>query len=214
VSVTAGRGSGTGGSPEERDDRELAAAAQAGDVGAFEALVERHRHRVFWLAQQVVGNAEDARDVAQEVLVRLWRTLGRYDQRYAFSTWVHRMTVNLAIDSLRRSARRRHDTELDEQLVAAPGPVAATASPERQAVAGEVRRIFDELKGLLPTQQRLVFTLREIEGLPSDEVAAILDLSPSTVRNHLFQARRTLQAELRSRYPEYAPPAAAGEKAP
>ena len=187
-------------------ERALVRAAQAGDTAAFEELARRVRDRVFWVARQVVGNAEEARDVAQNVLLRLWQSLDKYDERYAFSTWLYRMTVNLAIDSLRRGASARREVDLDLMLVpAAPDATGRTTSPEEAAADREVGRIFDELKETLPPQQRAVFALREIEGLSSEEVAEVLGLSASTVRNHLFQARRTLKGELERRYPEYLP---------
>jgi RNA polymerase sigma-70 factor (ECF subfamily) len=193
--------------PGAAEEREIIRAAQAGDGQAFEQLVLRHRNRVFWLAHQVVGNAEDAKDVTQNVLVRLWRVLPKYDERYAFSTWLYRMTVNLAIDSLRQTSRHARDTPLDDSLVAAePGPTRRPGgAPHSAAIAREVQGIFDELRRLLPPQQRAVFALREIDGLTSEEVAEVLGLSSSTVRNHLLQARRTLQAEMKRRYPEYLP---------
>jgi len=186
-----------------RDDKALVAAARKGDAAAFEELVSGNRERIFWVARQVVGNAEDARDVAQNTLIRLWRNLDRYDERYAFSTWIYRMTVNLAIDHLRRQAPRQKETELDDHMIEVlPG---GDPGPERAAREHEVARIFDELSAELPPQQRAVFALRELQGLTSTEVGEILDLSASTVRNHLFQARRTLRRELQRRYPDYMP---------
>lgn len=182
-------------------EAELIAAAQAGDGEAFEALARRRQDRIFWLARQVVGNSEDAKDVTQNVLVRLWRTLPSYDPRWAFSTWVHRMTVNLAIDHLRRAAPRQKESSLDERLVEVEG---GGRDPEWSSRDREVEAIFEELRDLLPPQQRAAFALREIEGLSSEEIAITLDLKPSTVRNHLFQARKTLRRELLRRYPEYA----------
>ena len=195
------------------EERACIRRAQAGDVEAFEALVRKHRNRVFWLAHQVVANAEDAKDVTQDVLVRLWKKLKDYDDRYAFSTWLYRMTMNLAIDSLRRRARHTREVELEEDLVPfEPRRPKAAGAPHQAAADAEVGRIFEELRRLLPPQQRAAFALREMEGLTSEEVAEVLGVSSSTVRNHLLQARRTLQAEMRRRYPEYLPASARGDR--
>ena len=120
-------------SPTERseEERELIRAAQEGDEQAFEQLVRRCRDRIFWIARQVVGNAEDAKDVTQNVLVRLWRVLPRYNPSYAFSTWLYRMTVNLAIDSLRRAAPRTKESALDETLLVASEDMAADLGAPR-----------------------------------------------------------------------------------
>lgn len=184
-------------------EQALIMAAQAGDEAAFERLVLRIRDRVYWIARQVVSNAEDAKDVSQNVLIRLWTVLPRYDSRYAFSTWLYRMTVNMGIDHLRRSAPRRREDELDESLTEVVR--GQPAAPDVSAREREVGRILEELRELLPPQQRVAFALREMEGLSSEEVAKVLGVRASTVRNHLFQARRTLKRELLERYPEYAP---------
>ena len=110
--------------------------------------------------------------------------------------------MNLAIDSLRRDRARRRG--LQELRTADAGPSATGAIPASLR-RSEVGRIFDDLARDLPARQRAVFALREIEGMETEEVARILGLRPSTVRNHLFQARRALQESLRSRYPEYLP---------
>jgi len=201
------------------DEQDLIRRSAAGDGAAFEALVERKRTRVFWIAYHVLGDSEAARDVAQEVFLRLYRSLGRFRAGASFDAWLHRMTLNLAIDARRRERPHRETASLDDlpEPASAPegspagSPSGATGRSGESPAAGtlrqrEVRRIFNSLASLLAPKQRFAFILREIEGMSTAEVAAILQTSESTVRNHILQARRILQRELRRRYPEYCRP--------
>jgi RNA polymerase sigma-70 factor (ECF subfamily) len=202
------------------DEKDLIARAAKGDLPAFEALVVLKRERVFWIAYHLVGDAELAKDVTQEVFLRLYRVMRRFRQGGRFDAWLYRITMHLGIDALRRERPHRGAVPLEEvperNLAeggrrgepagsggGAPGAGAATGESLRQR---EIRRIFVTLSALLTPRQREAFILREIEGLETAEVAAILRTSASTIRNHILQARRILQAELRRRYPEYCPP--------
>ena len=163
---------------------------------------------IFWLAHQVVGNPEEAKDVTQNVLIRLWKVLPRYDDRYAFKTWLYRMTVNLAIDSLRRSSRHLRDTPLEEVAIAVRPQLHLVSSslPTRMPSSEEIARIFDELKERLPRQQRLVFTLREIEGMTSEEGRPDpRSHAPLPSETTFSRLGARFRSELRKRYPEYVP---------
>lgn len=184
------------------DDETLLRSAAGGDLAALERLVERKRERAYRLARYVVGHAEDAEDVVQLAFIRVWRTIRRYREGSGFDPWLHRIVINLAIDFQRRDRTRRKGLQA---LAAAPDPPARGADVPPALRGDEVRRIFDELAGGLPPRQRAIFALREIEGMGTEEVARICGVRPSTVRNHLFQARRALQQALRDRYPEYLP---------
>lgn len=193
------------------DEQDLIRLAAEGDLEAFERLVERKRDRVFWIAFHIVGDRELARDVAQEVLLRLYRVIRRFRSGGPFDAWLHRITTNLSIDLLRRERPHRDTAPLDEvpEGVAAGPPAGAGGqeSPAGDALRRrEIRRIFATLSALLSRKQRLAFVLREIEGLSTGEVAAIMQTRESTVRNHVLQARRILQGELRRRFPEYCRP--------
>jgi RNA polymerase sigma-70 factor, ECF subfamily len=206
------------------DEQDLIQRAAAGDLDAFEALVTQKRERVFWIAYHIVGDEELARDVAQEVFIRLHRVIRRFRAGGRFDAWLHRIATNLAIDAFRRERPHRETAALEEMgEPASPGAGAAAgrgsdrapAAPGsgRESPAGdllrhrEVRRIFLILSALLSRKQRLAFVLREIEGLTTAEVADIMKTRESTVRNHILQARRILQEGLRRRFPEYCRPA-------
>lgn len=186
---------------DDRNDRELAAAAKRGDENAFAQLVRRHQVGIRRCAQRILGDAEEARDVAQLAFVRAWQKLARYDSRWSFSTWLYRIATNLAIDMLRSRDSRERSHAGHLRLV---GDSVAPVAPSEMAES-EVQRIFLELAEELSPSQRTAFVLREVEGRSTGEVAEILGCSEATVRNHVFQARNTLRKALTERYPEYLP---------
>ena len=192
--------------PEREEDRELVRKAVQGDEEAFEALVRRKRERIFWIAYRIVGNEEDAREIAQTTFIRLWKALGKYDPKQSFDTWLYRITVNLAIDHYRSRGPVKTFEPLEEGErmrpdAQAPGPIAS--DPLAALTGSELRAIFEKLAARLGEKQRAIFVLSQIEGMPTEEIARVMGISHSTVRNHLFQARRSLQEAIRLLYPEY-----------
>ncbi len=188
------------------DEAELIAAAAAGDRSAFDRLVRLKRERVVRVACRITGNWEDALDVAQTVFLKLWHGLGRFQPGRSFDTWLHRITVNAAIDQVRSSGPRGLVQPLPES--GAADGIAAPAAEEADLalLASAFRRLAH---GLAP-KQRTAFVLREIEGLEVAEVARVMGVAESTVRNHLLQARRVLRRGLERDYPELVPPALRG----
>lgn len=185
-------------SAEDEMVRSLVKAAKAGDDDAFRQLVELKRDKVYRVAYHHLGRPDDARQVAQAVFVRLWRHLDRYDEARPFDTWLYQVTANAAIDHHRRLKVRAPERPLDEATMEA-------RRDEDPLQAGEVQRILHEVVAVLSEKQRLAFLMREVEGLPTSEVAQALGTTESTVRNHVFQARKLLREEMARRYPEYAP---------
>jgi RNA polymerase sigma-70 factor (ECF subfamily) len=205
-SETAGDGvsprSGAPGADAASEERALARRAQAGDLDAFAELVARRTPGVVAFLRRMLGDAEDARDVAQLTFLRVWENLGRYDASWAFSTWLFRIAGNLAIDAL-RARRTRQRTEAESFRLVKGARTSAEPDAPAALHRDEVRRVFEACAGVLSETQRLVFVLREFEEKDGREIAAILECRESTVRNHLFQARRLLRDEIRKRYPEY-----------
>ncbi|HEU5182383.1 MAG TPA: sigma-70 family RNA polymerase sigma factor [Candidatus Polarisedimenticolia bacterium] len=184
------------------DERELIRQAQGGDLPAFEQIVRRWRDQVFRIARQIVGEDEAAKDVSQLVFIRLWQVLGKYREGGSFPAYLHRITVNVAIDFSRRQSRRDSIESRDPEGV---DRLPSLSLPDDQPLApGEVQRIFGVLARKLSHRQRAAFVLREIEGMPTEEVCEILGMSQSTVRNHILEARKVLQEGLRRLFPEYA----------
>lgn len=192
----------------ERDEQRLIQAASSGDAEAFRALFEEKRERVYWTAYQILGDREEAREVTQKVFLKLWDKLDRYRSDYRFDTWLIRITKNAAIDAWRkRKARGIHDPLEDESGAPHHAP-ALQSSPSQETcqIHGEIQAIFDRLAERLTPKQRTAFTLRELRGLSTREVARVMRSTQSTVRNHVFQARKILQEGLREEFPEYLPP--------
>ncbi len=187
----------------EASDRELLLAVGEGDEGAFDALMARKTGPLLRLAERMLGDREEARDVVQVTFLRVWSHRRRYDRRWSPNTWLYRIATNLAIDQLRaRRSRQRASEPIRLHL----RRVADNRNRQDLGRLGgrEVEAILAELAGELSGRQRAVFFLREVEGLSSPDVASILGCKSSTVRNHLFAARRILRRELARRYPEYA----------
>ncbi len=189
-----------------RDEIELIRAAAAGDRSAFDELVRLKRERVVRTAYQVTGDLEDALDVAQGVFVKVWQRLHRYDAGRRFDTWMYRITVNAAIDHLRSRGPRGTLQPLPDE--AADQRVDPAAGAEAAVDLGRLQQAFSRLAANLAPKQRAVFVLKEIEGLETAEVARVLGVAESTVRNHLLHARRILRAGIERDYPGLVPPGA------
>ncbi len=187
--------------PNPPDDglEALVRKAQSGDQHAFRRLVERCHRQVYRWALVRTGDADDADDVAQNVLVRLSTHLGCYDGRSRFTTWLYRVTANTAGGFFRRRAARRRAEERSEQQADNPTIVATDPVAEIHTanVAGIVREFFDTL----PARQREILDLADLQGFQPAEIAEMLRMNPVTVRAHLFRARRTLRARMLDRHP-------------
>lgn len=186
--------------PAQPDDRLLVETIRGGDAEAFEQLVRRKTSKVYALCYRIIGNAEDAKDIAQLVFIKLWENLGKYDSAYAFDTWLYRMVTNVAIDFIRNRQSRENAVNSTLRLV-------KTSTDAEQGVIvqrKEVEAVFNDVSAVLSPKQKTIFIMREMDDLPSSEIAKILGCRESTVRNHLFNARKLMQTELRARYPEYA----------
>lgn len=187
----------------ERSDRDLLCLLKADDELALGELVARKTRALLQVTGRIVRDVEEARDVVQVAFLKIWESRAKYDPRWSPNTWIYRIATNLAIDHWR--ARRSRDQAAEPvrfHLLRASEshPVGAMAELKE----AEVERIFIELAAELTEKQRLIFLLRETEGLASSEVAEIVGCEESTVRNHLFNARKILRQKLVERYPEYA----------
>ena len=189
---------------EEASDKELLWALRDGDETALDELIARKTEPLLKLAYRIVNDAEEARDIVQVTFLRLWQHRDRFDERWSPNTWIYRIATNLAIDHLR--SRRSRQRSLEPMRLHLQGALDSRARRQRASLhEGEVMAIFHQLAAGLTEKQRTVFLLREVEGMSSREVAKIVGCRESTVRNHLFNARKYLRRELLERYPEYAP---------
>ena len=188
---------------QEASDLELLLALRKDDEQALDELIRRKTGPLIQLVQRMLGDHEEARDIVQVTFFRLWENRSRFDQRWSPNTWIYRIASNLAIDLLRsRKSRDRANEPVRHHLRAIAGRQEERELGRLSEI--EVAGIFKELASTLTEKQRMIFLLREVEGLASSEVAEIVGCQESTVRNHLFNARKVLRTELERRYPEYA----------
>lgn len=166
------------------DESDLVRKAQDGDVEAFETLVEVYRAKVYSIAYQIVGNADDAEDICQESFIKLYRNIRAYSSNHKFTTWLFRLVTNTAIDHLRKlNKSRRLSVE--------------TGLPDRsQASDSDLKLTLDRILSKVSPKQRMAFVLRDLQGFPLNEVAQILECSGVTARVHLHKARTRIRKSL------------------
>lgn len=171
------------------DDDYLIQRARMGSTEAFEVLVHRYRDRTYRVALRMVGDGASAEDVAQDALVAAWRALPDFRGEAQFSTWLHRIVLNSALNHV---TRRRLDRELtgDEPIDPADQPEASVESQHReQALRVAISR--------LPFEQRAPLVMYQFEGYTYDQTAEILQVSEATVRGRIYRARRALVDSMR-----------------
>ena len=183
------------------EDRELVRRAQSADKEAFEELIRRHQHRVFAVAGGILKRREDVEDIAQQVFVKAYFSLKRFDQRAAFSTWLYKITVNECWDLLRKKKVRPlvYEADLSEEqsrqaLESAEYGQDRPDVSERLAARQQVERL---LQGL-DERDRLMLILKEVEGFSIEEIAEVLDLNANTVKVRLFRARRRVVSQAKA----------------
>ena len=177
---------------EAADERDLVARLRAGDAGAFEDLVRRYQHRVFGVAVRMLASAAEAEEIAQEVFLRVHRSIGEFRGEARLSTWLYAIASRLCLNRL-ATADRRRPREGDETLLRLPSGV-----PDASAVLerGELEAALHEAIAGLPEDRRIVVVRRDLEGLAYEDIAVVLDLELGTVRSRLHRARLELKAKL------------------
>ncbi len=177
------------------EELEIILRVRAGDTDAFEALVLEHQNKVYSLALRMVGNEEDARDMAQEAFIRAFNSLASFRGESKFSVWLYRLTSNICIDFLRGRAKRRtvslnwEDEDGEEGELEIPDErFSPEARLERTELRESVRRGLDSLS----PEYREILLLREINGLSYDEISRALNLEEGTVKSRIFRARKKL----------------------
>lgn len=184
------------------DDRELVRRAQREDKGAFEELIRRHQHRVFAVAGGIIRRREDVEDIAQQVFVKAYFSLKRFDQRAAFSTWLYKITVNECWDMLRKRKVRPlvYEADLSEEQARQVISSAETGKDQPDISDRlEARQRVERLLDGLDERDRLMLILKEVEGFSIEEIAEVLDLNANTVKVRLFRARRRVVNRARER---------------
>ena len=187
----------------EPTDVELVRRAQAGDLDAFEALTQRHEQRVYGLAMRMLRQEHDAEDITQQTFLSVLEHLDGFRGEASFSTWVLRIASHAALKLIRKRKGlptvSLDETPDDDDIHAVPHPEYIAdwrQSPEELIHQHEIQRLLDEALARLDEKHRLVFLLRDVEGLSVKEAAAALDLSEANVKVRLLRARLQLREHL------------------
>ncbi len=183
-------------------DDQLIRQARGGDMQAFEQLVYRYDKNVFAIAARFVQSSDDAKDIYQEVFIRVFNALPKFEQRSEFSTWLYRITTNVCLTYRTQKKKQRqnfmtndHHQEGDQDIDLTNAR-SSDASPHERAEASEVgTHIRNALRALSP-KQKLVFTLRHYEGYKLKEIASMLQCTEGTVKRYLFSATQRMREQL------------------
>lgn len=186
------------------EDRALVRRAREGDQDAFRDLVERHQGRAYRLALRVLRDEEAARDAVQEALLKAYRSLGRFEGRSSFYTWLYRLVMNQCLDMKRADRSGRHvdledDDAFDRAVAAADPPEVAGVAfePAAERMRAELRDALADAMASLPEGARRILLLREVDGLSYAELAEVLEIPKGTVMSRLHYARKKVQEFLR-----------------
>ncbi|MGH7458449.1 MAG: RNA polymerase sigma factor [Longimicrobiaceae bacterium] len=183
-------------------DQELVRRAAAGSGRAYRELLARYQGPVFSLVYRLVRNRETAEDLAQETFVRVFNSIGRYDPKYKFSSWIFKIANNLAIDQLRKreldtvSLHGSPHTAGGEQQAGQITAVSADETPAERLEARELGASLERAIGALRPEYRSAVTLRHVQGYGYEEISEIMEIPLGTVKTYIFRARAELREAL------------------
>jgi RNA polymerase sigma-70 factor (ECF subfamily) len=194
--------------PAVHDDTSLVRETLDGNQLSFQLLVERYQERMFGLVRHYTQSAVEIEDIVQDTFLKAYRRLDSFQHQSSFSTWLHRIAVNTALDFLKRAGRNPVQTVEDPELsvgstVAQPG-VGRVSAPSARLEREEIAEVTREVLAELPEIFRTALVLREFEGMAYQEMADVLGISIGTVESRLFRARARFREALARLHPEYA----------
>lgn len=181
-------------------EKRLTERAKRGDREAFAELIEIYKDKIFQLAYRMVGNLQEAEDIAQETFLRVYANLHTYDDSYKFSTWIYRIATNLCID---RGRKKRPDFSLDEEVETGQGLdwysrlSSQEKTPEEKMVTRELQETVQEALSQLAPKYRSIMILRYIEDLSLQEISDVLKLPITTIKTRIHRGREALRGRLR-----------------
>lgn len=182
-------------------DFDLILKAKQGDDQAFNQIVQAYRRRILGTISRLIGRPEDVEDVGQEVFVRLYYSLDQLREPDVFEPWLYRLTVNAAYDYLRRQRRRPEArmSDLSEQQVMMADADAGTIAQREEVRQGKVRDFVNSLLGSVSEEDRVLLTLKEVEGLSLKQLESVYKVNENALKVRLFRARqRVLKAFAKS----------------
>ncbi|MFT3784055.1 MAG: sigma-70 family RNA polymerase sigma factor [Nibricoccus sp.] len=185
---------------EADSDRLVVQRVQAGDVAAFDSLILKYRERVYGIIYNMTSNREDAADLTQDVFIKAFQSIRRFNAQSSFFTWLYRISINSTLTHLRKAKLRSffsfekiHDEDKTADLV---NQLTDRTGADRDLFIRELQEKLNEAMMKLSIKHRTVVTLFEIEGLSHEEIAEIMECSVGTVRSRLHYAKQLLQGEL------------------
>jgi len=185
---------------EADTDWNVVQRVQAGEVSAFDQLILKYRERVFAVVYNMTSNREDAADLVQEAFIKAFQSINRFQGQSSFFTWLYRIAVNTARNTMASRQRRPLDYEADlsesEQSVV-ESRMRHGDTPEAVALTDEIHRTVNDAIGALPEDLRTAIVLREVEGLSYEEIAEAMDCPVGTVRSRIFRAREAIDRSLK-----------------
>jgi RNA polymerase sigma-70 factor (ECF subfamily) len=200
-------GTSSAGEPEGPEDEALVLRAQAGDMRAYDDLVTRHRARIFAMIRNMVKNEADAWDLSQEVFIKAWQALPRFEAKARFTTWLYRIAHNAVYDQVRRKRPESNGDELNDELLnrdridpAAVTTPGAGRQPDDALSSEELRIKIEAALAKLSPEHREAVILKDVQGLAYKEIADVMECTLGTVMSRLFYARQKLQALLKDEY--------------
>jgi len=178
---------------------DLIQKAQQGDASAFNEIVSAYRRRIMGTISHVIGRPEDVEDVAQEVFIRLYFSLGQLRTPEVFEPWLYRLTVNASYDYLRKSRRRIESrmADLSEQQVMMADAVAGSRAQHDDSEKRRVRDTVQELLSAVSTEDRILLTLKEVEGLSLKELEKVYNVNENALKVRLFRARQRVLKKMK-----------------
>jgi RNA polymerase sigma-70 factor, ECF subfamily len=187
----------------EVTDAAVVAQVLAGDKDAFRLLVERHSRSIFRVVYRMTGNQQDAEEVLQETFLRAYKSLGRFESRSNFGTWLYRIAVNRALDLL-SSRKTQMQMKDGYQITDSPDPEesrqvqlpAPAPGPDRLLISSEIKKKVTQALGLLTPAERVAFTMRHMEGQSIEEISQVLNVKTSAAKNCVFRAVQKLRQQL------------------
>jgi RNA polymerase sigma-70 factor (ECF subfamily) len=188
---------------EFNSDAYLVSRALEGDLPAFEKLVARYQNKLIGYSARMLGDQDEAEDVAQEVFIKAYRSLDSFRGDAQFSTWIYRIATNLCIDRIRARKRRPQqayslDEPMDKDEEKGGREIAdLSAEPTREVERDELRRRVREVMNEMPEKMRTILIMCDMQGMAYDEIAKVLDCPIGTVKSRLFHARADLGRRLR-----------------
>ncbi len=191
---------------DKKSDKELIQEFLAGNQDCYIELTERYTEKAFNLAFRFTRNHEDAEEVLQDVFVTIYKKLGAFEGKSAFSSWLYRITVNTALMLIRK--RKQTPTISVEEISLSvkeswTGDTSANANVNYISTQHELRAMLDQAVGKLPEEYRSIFLMRDVDGLSNQEVGEILGMSVPAVKSRLHRARLMLRKRLQKFYDDY-----------